>query len=288
MTLSPRTFVHTNFPKGAITVYPKLHQGTLNYGLDVLHYHTPFDHQGVEPGHADAKAGFFPTAESVAVRERDGASARPWDLLSNIRGGMTSHIRVITLNPGHHIFRFSQHGKRGGGVQLGDTSSANSAYAPFEGPWWTSKLGFENMLGRLDAKSGNKAMGVVNGRAMGLRQYARNYSAVFTDWSKMELVGMCKVLRPIKAFMGMGAKLERSDVKVNYASFEKLETETFNDENVQLYIPNLNGQIGTSLSTPSIWSPEKVDELLSNRIQYLRRAGTTLKTRVDFIIQNLR
>ena len=90
-------FHHAAFP-GGVDVWPKLHDGILNYGLDVAHYNARWDGE-------DPYAGFFPTTESVAARAAKGS---PRDGLGNLRKGMTTHVKVITLTPGKQIFRFGQ------------------------------------------------------------------------------------------------------------------------------------------------------------------------------------
>lgn len=275
-------FHHAAFP-GGVDVWPKLHDGVLNYGLDVAHYNAQWDG-------GDPYAGFFPTTESVAARTAKGS---PRDGLGNLRKGMTTHVKVITLTPGKQIFRFGQNTEAtaqspgSSALNVPDALSGTQSWAPFCGPWWTSSLGFENMLGRVSATYESSAIGVLGGKALGLREYARRYSAVFTDWSRMEIVGACRVLRPIRCFMGMGAKLERSNVPVSYGGIQLLESESYQDANVQLYLPNLWGQIGTYLSPPQVWSPEKVDELLSRRVQQMRKQGTMLYERKRFIFEQL-
>jgi len=41
------------------------------------------------------------------------------------------------------------------------------------------------------------------------------------------------------------------------------------------------------LSPPQVWSPEKVDELLSRRVQQMRKQGTMLYERKRFIFEQL-
>jgi len=274
-------FTHRAFPKG-VEVWSKTHQGILNYGLDLEHFHAAWDALGAkEP---DPSAGFFPTLESVEARAH---GTPPRDGLGNVRAGLTTHVKPITLTPGKVIFRFAQRTGAGSAFNVPDELGADLSWAPFCGPWWTTALGFENMLARVSATYENSAIGVVGGRGMKLREYARRYSAVFTDWSRMEIVGMCRVLRPIRCFMGMGAKLSRSDVKVNYQGIELVESETYTDSNVQLYIPNLWGQFGAYLSHPQVWSPEAIDERLSRRVQQMRATGVPLSARKKHIFETL-
>lgn len=291
--MDSRIFYHASFPNG-VKVVSKTHEGILNNGLDLAHFHAKWggtNGEKVEPTKTDPFAGFFPTLESVIERETRGTDAEPRDALPNIRKGMTGHVKVIKLTPGKHIFRFAQHNddsNKPRTVPLADRAAKAVDVGPFCGPWWTSSLGFENMLARVSATYENSAIGVANGRGMRLRDYARSYSAVFTDWSRMEIIGMCRVLRPIYCFMGMGAKLVRTDVKkTDVRGIELLETETYEDANVQLYIPNLWGHIGEYLSHPDVWTPERVDALLSRRVQDMRKAGLLLSTRKRFIIDML-
>jgi hypothetical protein len=281
-TTKAEKFKHAAFPGGAVDVWPKEHDGTLNYGLDLVHFKAKWDAPGEKT--PDANAGFFPTMESVAART---TGKPPRDGLGNVRGGLTEHVRPITLTPGKHVFRFAQNGASGGAINVPGDHGAKLQFAPFCGPWWTTSLGFENMLARVSSTFDNSAIGVAGGKGLPLREYARKYSAVFTDWSRLEIVGMCKVLRPIRCFMGMGAKLTRSDVKVEANGIELVATETYEDANVQLYIPNLWGQIGVYLSPPQVWSPEKIDALLSKRIQDMRKQGESLSQRKRFIFEHL-
>lgn len=283
VTTLPHRFPHSAFPKG-IDVWPKVHENTLNYKLDTAHYHAKWDNMGAT--NPDPYAGFFPTTESVEARNRGDA---PRDGLGNVRKGMTAHVKVITLAPGKIIFRFAQ-GSEDNKVRLlsvPETEAAGRNWGPFCGAWWTSALGFENMLARVSATYENSSHGVVGGQRMTLRQYARRYSAVFTDWNHMEFIGMSRVLRPIKCFMGMGAPMPERQVKVNVNGISLLENESYGDTNVQLYIPNLFGQIGTFLSYPQVWSPEVVDEKLSRHIQNMRRVGAPLHARKNLIYEAL-
>jgi hypothetical protein len=273
-------FQHPAFP-GGVDVWPKEHGGTLNHGLDLEHFKAKWDALGEKV--KDPNAGFFPTVESVAAR---AAGSPPRDGLGNVRGGMTSHVKPITLTVGKHVFRFGS-SSAGSALNVPEKMGGQTKWAPFCGPWWTTSLGFENMLARVSATYEDSSIGVAGGKGMGLRSFARNYSAVFTDWSRMDIVGMCKVLRPIRCFMGMGAKLSRSDVKVQYQGIELVESEKYEDANVQLYIPNLWGQIGTYLSQPQVWSPEKIDALLSARVQKMRAKGALLNERKQFIFEQL-
>ena len=273
-TATPRVFRHPAFPDG-VDVYPTVDEasGTLNHKLDLKHFHAAWDSLGETD--ADAKAGFFPTLESLAKRDTGDPKNPPRDGLRNVRGGLTTHVKVITLTPGKRLFRFAE--QRGERENIG----------PFCGPWWTTSLGFENMLARVSATYESSGIGVVSGKGMRLREYARRYSAVFTDWSKMDIVGMSQVLRPIRCFMGMGAKLMRDNVVVKVHGIELIETETYDDANIQLYLPNLYGNIATHLSPPRIWAPEKVDALLSQRIQRMRAQGSLLSQRKQFIFEQL-
>ena len=273
-TPAPRVFHHPAFPKG-VDVHPMVDgaSGTLNHKLDIKHFHAHWDSLGEEK--ADPHAGFFPTLESLARREANDPKAPPRDGLGNIRKGLTTHVKVITLTPGKRIFRFTQPAKNG------DLSGA------FCGPWWTTSLGFENMLARVSATYERSGIGVVGGKGMKLRDYARRYSAVFTDWSEMSRIGMSQVLKPIRCFMGTGAKLTRDDVKVNVKGIELLETETYEDANLQLFLPNLWGHIGSHLSQPRVWTPEAVDALLSGNIQKMRTQGSLLSQRKQHIFEQL-
>jgi hypothetical protein len=266
-------FKHAAFPGGSVDVWPKENDGVLNFGLDVVHFKARWDAPGEKK--PDPNAGFFPTAESVAART---AGKPPRDGLGNVRGGLTEHVRPITLTAGKYVFRFAQ---------SSNEPASKDPLAPFHGPWWTTSLGFENMLARVSSTFDNSAIGVAGGKGLPLREYARKYSAVFTDWSRMEIVGMCKVLKPIRCFMGMGAKLSRSDVKIEVNGVPLVATESYEDTNVQLYIPNLYGQIGAYLSKPQVWTPEKIDALLSKRIQDMRKDGDKLSERKRFIFEHL-
>jgi len=285
-----RRFDHPAFPKGSTDVWPKTYQGILNFGLSMENFHACWDAVGAS--RPDPSAGFFPTMESLEARDR---GAPPYDGLANVRVGLTTHVKVITLTPGKVIFRFAQQGdldkdgkpsKGNSAMNLPDDVGNAHAFLPFCGAWWTTALGFENMLARVSATYENSALGVAGGKGLGLRDYARRYSAVFTDWSRMEIVGMSRVLRPIRCFMGMGAKLSR-EFKVVVDGIPLVESETYNDSNVQLYIPNLRGQIGTYLSAPQVWSPEKIDERLSRRIQRMRMQGVPLHERKKHIFESL-
>jgi hypothetical protein len=282
MPTTKQQFKHGSFPGGAVDVWPREHGGVLNYGLDLVHFKARWDAPGEKK--PDPNAGFFPTAESVAART---AGQPPRDGLGNVRGGLTEHVRPITLTAGKYVFRFAQNSASGSALNVPGEHGSKIAWAPFCGTWWTTSLGFENMLARVSATFEGSALGVSGGKGLPLREYARKYSAVFSDWSRMEIVGMCKVLRPIRCFMGMGAKLSRSDVKVEAHGIDLVESETFDDANVQLYIPNLWGQIGVYLSQPQVWSPEKIDALLSKRIQEMRKEGVALSQRKRFIFEHL-
>ena len=270
-TTKPLELKHAAFKGGAVDVWPKAHEGTLNYGLDMKHLEAHWDSLGEKK--PDPNAGFFPTAESLALRAKGEA---PRDGLGNIRGGLNAKkvVHVITLTKGKYVFRFAQDNKK-------------DPAALFCGPWWTTSLGFENMLSRVGATYENSAIGVAGGKDLKLRDYARKYSAVFTDWSAMDVVGVCQVLAPIRCFMGHGAELARSDVKVVVDGIERVASETFDDSNVQLYIPNLWGQLGTYLSKPKTWTPEQIDALLSKTIQDMRKKGTTLSERKRAIVTEL-
>jgi hypothetical protein len=270
-TTKPQPFKHAAFKGGAVDVWPKDNEGVLNYGLDLKHFHAPWDAPGEKK--ADASAGFFPTVESLALRAK---GEPPRDGLGNIRGGLNVKkvVRVITLTAGKYVFRFTQDNKK-------------DAKAPFCGPWWTTALGFENMLARVGATYESSAIGVAGGKDLKLRDYARKYSAVFTDWSAMDIVGVSKVLKPIRCFMGHGAELSRDDVHVKVDGIERVESETFDDSNVQLYIPNLWGQLGVYLTEPKTWTPEQIDAVLSKTIQDMRKKGTTLAQRKLAIVKEL-
>ena len=282
-TKLPRRYHHAAFPKG-IDIWPKVHENTLNYKLDVAHYHAKWDNMGAT--NPDPFAGFFPTTESVEARSIGNA---PRDGLGNVRKGMTTHVKVITLTPGKLIFRFAQ-GDEDNKVRLlsvPETEGSRMNWGPFCGAWWTSALGFENMLARVSATYENSTHGVAGGKRMTLRQYARHYSAVFTDWNHMEFIGMSRVLRPIQCFMGMGAPMPERQLQVKVDGIPLLQTESYGDTNVQLYIPNLWGQFGTFLSYPQVWTPEAVDEKLSRRIQSMRQVGAPLYARKKLIYEAL-
>lgn len=259
-------------------VYQAVYDGVLNHDLKPEHY----------------QRGEFLTNESVeqrlrnrqlGVREEERGAL---DTHGNLQRGMKAHVRVITLKEGQPIFRFA---------------SKSSAHR-HTGPWWTTKLGFEAILLRLDSA-------VEGGRQLTLREFARRYSAVAESWNQMDTVFMGVVRRPIRCFMGMGSQqyffrdprstepnrqqhLHHGNLAqhrerlqwVQAGHAQQLNLESYEDENVQLYLPNLSGHVSTPerplaeafLQVFKEWSPEQIDhELhlskLARRTVHAMRSG---------------
>lgn len=244
-------------------VYPAVYQGILNFGLSLANY----------------ESGYFLTEESVLQRAANRRAGLPEqkdvrDFHANLRTGMKNHVRVITIRPGQPLFRFG---------------ASSNAYRQ-SGPWWTTKLGFEQMLLRKETR-------VVGGRPLTLREYARRYSAVARSWSEMDRVFLAVVQQPIRCFMGMGSKQyfyntptpnaekKHAQVHVHHGNLAQMQEglakvraghqhqqklEEYGDENVQLYLPNLAGYLSPGakagqgfLHIEREWSPEEIDQRLS-------------------------
>lgn len=183
------------------------------------------------------QTGLFPVAESLLLRAK-GEPTR--DELPGLEGGMRTP-RVVTLQPGQPLFRFARR---------------NQGEADFTAPWWISKSGFEAVLARLRRPATPQGPG---DSSMSLRAYARRHAAVFVEWHAMDVIGMAFVQKPIRCFMGLGNEILPADAAGPGP-----------DSNVQLYVPNLQGQLGPGghLSQPSVWAPEDIDRALRSGAQH--------------------
>jgi hypothetical protein len=215
-------------------VYPTAYQGELNYKLS--------DHH--------ARIGIFPTAESLAVRDANDAlifgapKADPRDALSILDdpskrasagpspakslGGMQGgSFKAVRLDSGAFLFRFGDPDKRVGG-------------------WWSDRRAMIRILLRVEPAAAG-LQGVRGGSELNIRDYARKYSEVLNEWSNgMRYVWCTRTMGAISGFRGMGAdqRSERIETVLDIDGNPCAITyEHMNDDNIQLFIPNVFGRV---------------------------------------------
>ena len=230
-------------------IYPTAYSGVLNYGLDKKH----------------AISGIFPTAETVMAREagesvrdeltlinRSGPSAGPTPAAAT--GGMQlAGCNAVRLNSGTTLYRFGDDGGHKGG-------------------WWTERDGLFRMLLRVEPAA-EGLPGVKDGSRYTLRDYARLYSEVLTEWkSKMKYLFATRLQGPIMAFRGRGAAQRSAEVlEMVDASGAPIAVtyEHMADDNRQLFVPNIyariDGPVGAEpkfFSNVVKWHPEVLEHHL--------------------------
>lgn len=247
----PQKWTWTNIPKVTFDVYPTAYLGTLNYGLSQHH----------------AVMGVFPTAESVMARTRGQDPRDQLSLLDqpNPSGGFgnvprsatgglqLTGLQVIRLNVGDTLYRFGDVGGHKGG-------------------WWIDRRAIMRMLLRVEpAKEG--LPGVRGGAEYNIRDYARKYCEVLTEWqSKMKYIYATRLQGPVMAFGGMGAAqrsknimtIANADGSAHAVTYEHLA-----DDNRQIYIPNVYARVDNALPgeprffAPVVkWHPEVLEQCL--------------------------
>ena len=218
-------------------VYPTVYRRILNYGLNRQHAHR----------------GIFPTEESIEQRIVDPNFG--YDKLDNLSGGMQlSRMSVVRLTAGTTLYRF------------GDTGG-------HKGGWWTSRDGMFRMLLKVEPKKPGLP-GVAGGNELNLRDYARKYSEILTEWGSGLRYMFCTRLRgPVMAFRGMGAAQQGQVYQIAVPGTEDelagTVVEKMNDDNRQIFIPNVFNRIdGPSGNEPSFFSPVRkwIPEILEQRL----------------------
>lgn len=254
-------------PRGKrFQVYPTAHMGTLNYGLSKEH----------------AFAGIFPTAESVAARER---GENPRDELTLVdqgtqndgfgkiplaaTGGMqAAGLAAIRLPVGETLYRF---GDQGG----------------YKGGWWSSRESLFRILLRVEPAA-KGLPGVQGGSELSIRDYARKYSEVLGEWkSLMKYLYATRLRGAVMAFHGMGAaqRSEKLQVITNPdGSGHAVTYEHLADDNRQIFIPNLFARIdGAVVGEPAFfapvvkWHPEVLEQCLVPMIRMRLGRGETYR-----------
>jgi hypothetical protein len=211
--------------------------------------------------------GIFPTAESVMARTRgqDGYDQltlldqpNPSGGFGNVPRSATGGLRVgglhaIRLNVGETLYRFGDDGGHKGG-------------------WWIDRRGLMRILLRIEPAQ-NGLPGVRGGTEFNIRDYARKYCEVLTEWkSKMKYIYATRLQGAVMAFGGMGAAqrskniltLANSDGTPHAVTYEHLA-----DDNRQIYIPNAFTRIDNAVpgeprffSAPIKWHPEVLEQSL--------------------------
>lgn len=233
-------------------VYPTVYRRILNYGLNRQHAHRRI----------------FPTEESIEQRIIN--PGWKFDELGNLAGGMQlSRMAVIRLTAGTTLYRF------------GDTGG-------HEGGWWTSRDGMFRMLLKVEPRRAGLP-GVVDGQELTLRDYARKYSEVLTEWGNGMRYMFCTRLRgPVMAFRGMGAsqqaKVYQLEIPGSGGQTAGTIVEKMNDDNRQIFIPNVFGRIDAPpQGEPSFfspvrkWLPEVLEQRLTPAILERLQAGDTYR-----------
>jgi hypothetical protein len=247
----PQKWTSTNVPKVTFDVYPTAYMGTLNYGLNQHH----------------AVMKVFPTAESVMARARGedprdqltlldqpGPSGGFGKIPRSATGGLQlSGLHVIRLNAGDTLYRFGDTGKHNGG-------------------WWIDRRALMRILLRVEpAKDG--LPGVRNGTELNIRDYARKYCEVLTEWkSNMKYLYATRLQGAVMAFGGMGAAQRSKDV-ITIAnpdgSAHAVTYEHLADDNRQIFIPNVYTRVDNALPREprffgpiAKWHPEVLEQCL--------------------------
>lgn len=248
-------------------VYPTAYQGELNYKLS--------DHH--------ARTGLFPTAESLAVRDANAAvplgapKANPFDGLSildnptlraqagpsptkGIGGMQGGRFKSVRLDPGTFLFRFGDPDKRVGG-------------------WWSDRRAMLRILLRVEpAVKG--LQGVRGGAELNIRDYARKYSEVLSEWQNgMRYVWCTRTMGAIWGFRGLGADQRSEKIETVLDQFGNpvaITYEHMNDDNLQLFLPNVFGRVDAPkpgeplfFSAMVKWLPEVLE---ANLVPQLREA----------------
>jgi hypothetical protein len=119
----------------------------------------------------------------------------------------TVRPRLITLNPGQYVYRWVDARKSG-------TTPEDKAGS---GSWWSTKRGAMHILLASRGDSGTS-------------ESARWYSNIARSWGNaLDEVVCARVVQPIRAFLGLGRKIEDEDYG-----------EVWDSRGLQLYIPNLS------------------------------------------------
>ncbi|MFT5435208.1 MAG: hypothetical protein ACI9OJ_005925 [Myxococcota bacterium] len=201
-------------------VNPTAHRGTLNYGLTRRH----------------ALMGVFPTAESVKELE---AGRPPRHEVGAVGGMQRGAVSVTELKAGTTLYRF---GPAGNG---------------HKGGWWTSRDGLFRMLLRVEPRVDGMP-GVHGGSELNLRDYARKYSEVLSDWSDMKFIYGTRLLGNVVAFCGMGAAQATAPLEIHdaHGNIVGMVAEKMSDDNRQILIPNIYARIdGPPPREPRFFSP---------------------------------
>jgi hypothetical protein len=247
----PQKFTFGNVHRWTFDIYPTAYMGTLNYGLQMHH----------------AIAGIFPTAESALARER-GQKARdeltlidqpePSGGFGNVPRSATGGLQragmsVIRLNLGETLYRFGDEGGHKGG-------------------WWIDRRGLMRILLRVEP--GREGLpGVRGGAELSIRDYARKYCEVLTEWkSRMKYIYATRLQGAVMAFGGMGAAQRSKNVLTianSDGSGHAVTYEHLDDDNRQIFIPNVYDRVDNALpgeprffSSPVKWHPEVLEQCL--------------------------
>ena len=247
----PQKWTGANGHRWTFDVYPTAHQGILNYGLQMHH----------------AISGMFPTAESVLARQQGKDGREQLSLIDqatqkggfgnvprSASGGLQfTGMNVIRLSVGQTLYRFGdENGHKGG--------------------WWIDRRGLMRILLRVEpAKDGMP--GVQRGSEYNIRDYARKYCEVLTEWgSKMKYIFATRLQGTVMAFGGMGAAQRSKDVlTISNAdgTAHAVTYEHLDDDNRQIFIPNVYARIdGPPPGEPRFfaphvkWHPEVLEQCL--------------------------
>ncbi len=120
--------------------------------------------------------------------------------------------------------------------------------------------------------------GVQGGAELNIRDYARKYSEVLTEWENgMRYVYCTRLRAPVWAFRGMGADQRSKEIETvmdQHGNPTAITYEHMKDDNMQTFIPNVFGRVDAPkpgeplFFAPTVkWLPEVLEHDLVPQVR---------------------